>query len=398
MPASHRTSRTAPTGAPAAELRHHALRAALVDARRAVPEPPHRLRRQLEPERRAPDARARPRRDRVPAAVGRRRLLARVRRPAVLDRRASATGSAARVRCSSAWRRSSSRRRAASQSTTMWQLIACRAVMGARRGASSCRRRSRSSSTCSPPRERAKAIAIWAATTGVAGAIGPVASGWLLGHFWYGSIFLINLPIIAVALVGGWFLVPKSKDPEQGALDPGRRGALDRRHLDARVRADRGARQGLGRAGDARRVRGRRGRARALRRVGAARRRADARHPLLPQPELQHRQRRDDPRVPRDVRRHVPDDAVLPARPGLHGVVGGAAPPADGAHHDHRRPADPAASTARFGAQPDRRVRHAPRSRSGCCCSTRSACTPRTGTSWSRSSRSSREWRSRCRR
>jgi len=107
----------------------------------------------------------------------------------------------------------------ASQATTMWQLIACRAVMGA--GAAFIM-----PSTLSilvnvfPPRERAKAIAIWAATTGAAGAVGPVASGWLLGHFWYGSIFLINLPIILLAFVGGWFLVPKSRDPQQGALDP----------------------------------------------------------------------------------------------------------------------------------------------------------------------------------
>jgi EmrB/QacA subfamily drug resistance transporter len=107
----------------------------------------------------------------------------------------------------------------ASQSTTMWQLIACRAVMGA--GAAFIMPATLSILVnVFPARERAKAIAIWASTTGVAGALGPVASGWLLGHFWYGSIFLINLPIIAVALVGGWFFVPKSKDPEQGALDP----------------------------------------------------------------------------------------------------------------------------------------------------------------------------------
>src|SRR6185369_2039325 len=71
-----------------------------------------------------------------------------------------------------------------------------------------------------PPHERTKAIAIWAATTGAAGAIGPVASGFLLGHFWYGSVFLVNVPIIVVALVAGWFLVPKSRDPQQGKLDP----------------------------------------------------------------------------------------------------------------------------------------------------------------------------------
>jgi len=71
-----------------------------------------------------------------------------------------------------------------------------------------------------PPEERAKAIAIWAGVTGAAGAIGPVASGWLLGHFWYGSIFLVNVPIVVIALVAGFFLVPKSKDPEEGRLDP----------------------------------------------------------------------------------------------------------------------------------------------------------------------------------
>ncbi|HWW44213.1 MAG TPA: MFS transporter, partial [Acidimicrobiia bacterium] len=107
----------------------------------------------------------------------------------------------------------------ASQGTVMWQLIAGRAVMGA--GAAFIM-----PSTLSilvnlfPPDERTKAIAIWAATTGAAGAIGPVASGWLLGHFWYGSIFLINVPFIIVALVAGWWLVPRSKDPQQAKLDP----------------------------------------------------------------------------------------------------------------------------------------------------------------------------------
>ncbi len=71
-----------------------------------------------------------------------------------------------------------------------------------------------------PPDERTKAIAIWASVTGAAGALGPLISGWLLGHFWYGSVFLVNVPIIVVALVSGWFFVPKSRDPEEAALDP----------------------------------------------------------------------------------------------------------------------------------------------------------------------------------
>ena len=108
---------------------------------------------------------------------------------------------------------------AASASHDMGQLIACRAAMGV--GAAFIM-----PSTLSilvnvfPPHERTKAIAIWASVTGAAGAIGPVASGWLLGHYWYGSVFLVNVPILVVALASGKVLVPRSRDPEQGQLDP----------------------------------------------------------------------------------------------------------------------------------------------------------------------------------
>lgn len=107
----------------------------------------------------------------------------------------------------------------ASASHVMWQLIACRAVMGA--GAALIM-----PSTLSilinvfPPHERPKAIAIWASVTGAAGALGPIASGLLLAHFWWGSVFLINVPLIIVALIGGRFFVPKSRDHEQAPLDP----------------------------------------------------------------------------------------------------------------------------------------------------------------------------------
>jgi EmrB/QacA subfamily drug resistance transporter len=107
----------------------------------------------------------------------------------------------------------------ASAATTINQLIACRAVMGA---AAALIMPSTLSILVNvfPPHERTKAIAIWAATSGGAGAIGPVASGYLLGHFWYGSVFLVNVPIIALALVAGRFLVPKSRDPKKAPLDP----------------------------------------------------------------------------------------------------------------------------------------------------------------------------------
>jgi EmrB/QacA subfamily drug resistance transporter len=107
----------------------------------------------------------------------------------------------------------------ASQATDTTQIIACRAAMGV--GAAFIM-----PSTLSilvnvfPPRERAKAIAIWATTTGVAGSIGPVITGYVLGHFWFGSAFLVYLPVIALAFVGGWFLVPKSRDPDESRIDP----------------------------------------------------------------------------------------------------------------------------------------------------------------------------------
>jgi len=107
----------------------------------------------------------------------------------------------------------------ATESTQMWQLIGSRAVMG---GAAALIMPSTLSLIINifPPHERPKAIAIWASITGAAGALGPVASGFLLGHFWYGSVFLINIPIIVVALIAGKFLLPKSRDPEEASLDP----------------------------------------------------------------------------------------------------------------------------------------------------------------------------------
>lgn len=69
------------------------------------------------------------------------------------------------------------------------------------------------------PSERTRAIAIWAAMASVGIALGPVIGGVLLAHFGWGSIFLINVPVVAVALVGGGLLLPRSKDPAPGRLD-----------------------------------------------------------------------------------------------------------------------------------------------------------------------------------
>ncbi|HEY0519229.1 MAG TPA: MFS transporter, partial [Ilumatobacteraceae bacterium] len=70
-----------------------------------------------------------------------------------------------------------------------------------------------------PPQERGKAIAIWAGISGGGAAVGPVASGFLLQHFAWGSVFLVNVPIIALALGAGYVLLPKSRDPHPEPLD-----------------------------------------------------------------------------------------------------------------------------------------------------------------------------------
>lgn len=70
------------------------------------------------------------------------------------------------------------------------------------------------------PVERQKAIAVWAGTAGIGIALGPLAGGVLLEHFYWGSIFLVNVPIVAVALAGLVYAVPESRDPEHRRLDP----------------------------------------------------------------------------------------------------------------------------------------------------------------------------------
>jgi EmrB/QacA subfamily drug resistance transporter len=70
------------------------------------------------------------------------------------------------------------------------------------------------------PRERAKAIGIWAGVSALGVGIGPITGGLLLEHFWWGSVFIVNVPIVIAGLILGYFLIPESKDPSHAALDP----------------------------------------------------------------------------------------------------------------------------------------------------------------------------------
>ena len=70
-----------------------------------------------------------------------------------------------------------------------------------------------------PPRERPQAIAAWSAVAGVGIVIGPTLGGLLLSHFWWGSVFLINVPLVALALAGVLLTVPETAEPGRGRLD-----------------------------------------------------------------------------------------------------------------------------------------------------------------------------------
>src|SRR3954452_7671150 len=69
------------------------------------------------------------------------------------------------------------------------------------------------------PRERARAIGVWAGAVGLGVAIGPVVGGLLLENFWWGSVFLINVPLIVGGVVAVLWLVPESRNPKPGRLD-----------------------------------------------------------------------------------------------------------------------------------------------------------------------------------
>jgi len=107
---------------------------------------------------------------------------------------------------------------ASALASTPTQLIVTRAVMGI--GAAFIMPATLSIiANTFPPEERGRAIALWAALAGIASALGPISGGLLLAHFAWGSIFLVNVPIVLLAIVAGVFLIPTSRDPSHARLD-----------------------------------------------------------------------------------------------------------------------------------------------------------------------------------
>ncbi|MEU3643903.1 MFS transporter [Lentzea sp. NPDC034063] len=69
------------------------------------------------------------------------------------------------------------------------------------------------------PVERRRAVAVWAAMATAGAALGPLVGGVLLEHFWWGSVFIVNLPVMAALLVFGAWWLPESRDPNPGPFE-----------------------------------------------------------------------------------------------------------------------------------------------------------------------------------
>ncbi len=99
-------------------------------------------------------------------------------------------------------------------------LIAWRAVMGAGAALTIPASLSIINDIFRDPAERARAIGAWAATIGLGVAIGPIAGGLLLTRFWWGSVFLVNVPIAVAGFACALLLVTGSRNPAADRIDP----------------------------------------------------------------------------------------------------------------------------------------------------------------------------------
>ncbi len=92
-------------------------------------------------------------------------------------------------------------------------LTAARAVMGLGAAALMPCTLSILTNVFTEERDRVRAIGVWSGTTGIGVALGPILGGWLLAHFWWGSVFLVNVPIAFVGLIAAARFVPNSMNP-----------------------------------------------------------------------------------------------------------------------------------------------------------------------------------------
>jgi MFS transporter, DHA2 family, multidrug resistance protein len=108
---------------------------------------------------------------------------------------------------------------AAALSTSPQQLIASRALLGVAGATLAPSTLSLIFAMFQDPRQRTTAIGVWITSFSAGGAIGPVLGGVLLEHFWWGSVFLLALPVMALLLLLGPRVLPEYRDPGAGRLD-----------------------------------------------------------------------------------------------------------------------------------------------------------------------------------
>ena len=109
----------------------------------------------------------------------------------------------------------------AAYATSPAMLIGARALLGVAGATLSPSTLALISTMFASPRQRAVAIGVWMACFMSGAAIGPLVGGLLLVHFWWGSVFLLAVPVMALLLLIGPVLLPEYRNPDAGRLDPG---------------------------------------------------------------------------------------------------------------------------------------------------------------------------------
>jgi MFS family permease len=104
-------------------------------------------------------------------------------------------------------------------------LITWRAVMGAGAALTIPSSLSIINDIFRDPKELARAIGAWGGTIGLGIALGPILGGLLLARFWWGSIFIVNVPIVLAGFIGALMLVPDSRNASAERPDPGGRSS-----------------------------------------------------------------------------------------------------------------------------------------------------------------------------
>ena len=134
-------------------------------------------------------------------------------------------------------------------STSAAMLIASRALLGVAAATLAPSTLSLIRNMFHDPAQRTVAISVWIMSYSAGAAIGPLIGGVLLEHFWWGSVFLINVPVMLLLLALGPILLPEFRDPDCGPHGPGERAPVagGRAGGDLRPQAHRRGRPGLDR-------------------------------------------------------------------------------------------------------------------------------------------------------